>query len=147
MLQAALLAGAPLPFAEGQGEGREEGMAAEPVAKKSKVGIREEGRAGGGQLYTYALTTCPAHLRTHTPVLPTCMTLHQTTPPPLLPSLPCPVQGAGPSLGPSSSAAAALGPLLHSQEADAVLAVQQYEDAQVGTSCTHPHYNTMYYTM
>ena len=39
MLQAALLAGAPLPFAEGQGEGREEGMAAELVAKKSKVGI------------------------------------------------------------------------------------------------------------
>ena len=47
-----LLAGDPLPFAEGQGEGREEGMAAEPVAKKRKVGIREEGRAGGGQLYT-----------------------------------------------------------------------------------------------
>ena len=34
-----LLAGDPLPFAEGQGEGREEGMAAELVAKKSKVGI------------------------------------------------------------------------------------------------------------
>ena len=66
MLQAALLAGAPLPFAEGQGEGREEGMAAEPVAKKSKVGIREEGRAGGG-------SCTPMH---SPPALPTCAPTH-----------------------------------------------------------------------